>query len=567
MVERLEATAFGSYNSVQAFINANAILIENEVLDLSQRGLSSLEGIGAIPGAENVKYLYLNGNLFKEIPEGAFSRYENLEVLDLSDNPLAQVRSEAFLPLTNLKTLLLQSVALTKVPKELLEQNILLEHFSISGPSLSELPEGLLENQSELKTFSASGSSLASLPEKFFWPARDLTSIDLSFNKIATIDPAQFDSLSKLEFIDLSYNKIRQLKKEVFSQKPALKTIMIDENPVASLSTEVLRTIIPKGVWTDVPALVPEQPFSVNDLVDRLKSEGLNIGDALTRTEVGEEDLENRYIVLDLSNRGLTNLDGIEKLPAIFFDEAAHEGGIEHLRGEIDLGKDIRRIILTNNYISTLPDGILQPFPNVREFYARGNRLTAVPPYLFGQGTENWLDDLDLSNNQIERLVTPVEEEKLAEEGSGQDSSENSMNVNPFNSYPHLSKIFLVDNSIKIVPDHIFDKLTFLKEIHLERNRISFLAQDMFAHNPLMEVIHLQDNKLIHLPATLFIGLYSVREIDVSGNMLGQLNQYVFPPNAKLIFDPQHPAPLKVLAAKAYHEKFMRDLGLAQVIK
>ena len=159
------------YNSVQEAIDANAVDIQEGVLDLSGRNLRSLEGLDQIPRAEEVTFLNLSGNRFTEIPMGAFDRFEMLETLDLSDNPIEALRGDEFVPLTSMKSVSLYYINVADLPKNLLEHNRALEDFGVSSQSLASLPDGLLEHQQALKTFVAGNSGIASVPEKFFWPA------------------------------------------------------------------------------------------------------------------------------------------------------------------------------------------------------------------------------------------------------------------------------------------------------------------------------------------------------------------------------------------------------------
>ncbi len=77
--------------SIQDLINENALpAIEDGVLDLENRGITSFEGTENIPGHENIREVYLGFNKLTIIPI-KIKGFENVEKLFLRDNEIRKM--------------------------------------------------------------------------------------------------------------------------------------------------------------------------------------------------------------------------------------------------------------------------------------------------------------------------------------------------------------------------------------------------------------------------------------------------------------------------------------------
>lgn len=127
--------------------------IKDGTLDLSQKGLTSLDGLGEIEGIETVTQLYLNNNLLVSLPSGTLSNLANLKTLDISCNFLSLVPEE-FDDLRQLEALSLSNNFLSKLPEMNLPQ---LKELKVDGNSLEVFPLALL-NLANLNQIILSGN-------------------------------------------------------------------------------------------------------------------------------------------------------------------------------------------------------------------------------------------------------------------------------------------------------------------------------------------------------------------------------------------------------------------------
>ena len=115
-------------------------IIKNGTLNLSNKGLTSLNGLSEIRGIETVTKLYLDNNLLVSLPSGILAKLYNLKTLDISCNLLSLVPEE-FDSLLQLEMLFLSNNFLSRLPEMNLPQ---LKELRINDNSLEEFPLTLL---------------------------------------------------------------------------------------------------------------------------------------------------------------------------------------------------------------------------------------------------------------------------------------------------------------------------------------------------------------------------------------------------------------------------------------
>lgn len=93
-------------------------------LDLTSKGLESLEGLETIQEHDQVRMLFLSLNNIKEIPNNVFENFNNLHVLILNNNKIERVQQGAFAGLSNLKEVFFDNNNLSDEQQASIKQEI-----------------------------------------------------------------------------------------------------------------------------------------------------------------------------------------------------------------------------------------------------------------------------------------------------------------------------------------------------------------------------------------------------------------------------------------------------------
>ncbi len=342
----------------------------------------------------------------------------------------------------------------------------------------------------------------------------------LSDNNLTVIPEDLVSYAPELEELYLDGNSLQEIPSTLFDRNDSLKTVLFKGNPIKELPKEVIERFKKQRIYTDHPSVVAlAKEYSITQLLEDLRSEG----------KTPQDLVEDR--ILNLSNRQLTSLDGIDALKEL----------------------EANDIDLSNNYISHIPERALSGFRE--EIYwlrLDGNQLSSLPKALFGENVP--LLELNISDNKFTELPD-------------------------LNKYPNLRAFNARGNEVTHLRPTTFNRLQWLVEVHIEQNNLAELPPNLFKDNKMLKVVHLQENKIETFPPDIFDGLDELIELDLSDNRLGCQNEYVLPTievippqdefdeeNRGLVFEPQNGAPsLSVLSIRALLQK-LQGLPLEKVI-
>ncbi len=174
-------------------------------IDLSERGLTSLEGIELLP-LDQLKSFNLADNRLTEWDPAKFNMVRNLEDLCLSANSITHLEPETFRDFTDLRKLDLSYNGFSVFPMGLLQPLVMLEKLSLSGNQFAVVDAGIFQELTHLRELNISKNDLRGLPSTLF---RGLTA---------------------LQSIDLSSNEFFRLPQEIFHDLPNLQRIAIEDN-------------------------------------------------------------------------------------------------------------------------------------------------------------------------------------------------------------------------------------------------------------------------------------------------------------------------------------------------
>ncbi len=434
----------------------------------------------AFRGLPNLKRLAIIATPIKSLTAGTFEPLEHLEELILSETQIESIDKEAFRGLRRLKRLELHHNHLAVLPAHVFNEQENLEALFLNSNQLERIEPGAFDGLPSLKVLYLSHNTLTKLPKHVFSPLRSLQTVYLGHNSLVELDPA------------------------TFSSNHDLKKVFLENNPLPDLPESIIDQFKKNRTYTDHPAIqahLKDYYYSVAQLLADLQMKGISIESLVY--DYGE-------ILLDLSERGLTSIDGISALSGLEFNV----------------------LNLSNNYLSELPKDGLRTFRDqISWLQLRANLLTSVPRLFGEQGAI--LRELSVVRNKLSELPD-------------------------LSTYPELRIINVTHNNIQQLSPLAFLDLPNLEEVYLGENKLTKLPPHLFLQNPHLKIIHLDDNKIETFPPDSFIYLPELQELNLSNNMLGSEQQYNLPYLHQtddwqgLIFEPQKGSPsLNILAQRA----------------
>lgn len=98
------------------------------------------------------------------------------------------------------------------------------------------------------------------------------------------------------------------------------------------------------------------------------------------------------------------------------------------------------------------------------------------------------------------------------------------LEVQIFDKFQMLKRLYLQGNKITVLPKNIFCNLTRLRLIHLGDNKLTKLDDGIFQHNRKLKRIVLSDNEISEIEEAVFANLTNLRGLYLSGNQLTSFN-------------------------------------------
>lgn len=533
------------------------------------------------------------------VPNGSFIHLRNLQQLRLDHNHLRFLDPFAFRGLHQLKSLNLSFNYISELSPSLFDDLYNLTFLSLTNNKLKHLPHGIFDNPFNLNTLIIRQNNLTNFSEiaTAVSSLRNLTLLDLCFNQLTSLShsnvslPASLDTLylcrnnlstlgcqpsflGSIERLDLSYNS--ELPTEAFQ---GVNLSRINYLRLRSTRVDIVEFIKSSDIYAGHVDFTGTH-LNKGKLVKLCKLLKRKLS-RMTRLILAGNTIGN------LSANTLANCPTITKTLDLSSANQQRANCLHILREQ----RQITTFIAEHNHYSRLPTCTdHDPFGQLEELRYRYNRIIYVNPHAFHH-TPNlktlWLNintiafldqkalsglrqlsTLRLDNNLLNDLF-PVTFMDLF--------SLNSLNLrnnrisvifkNTFwnlknltildlggNKITHfeasglcglerLSKLYLDGNNLRTIDSsdyHIFQNT--LTSLDLRQNMINFEEDKNFS--PFVNLTILYDLKLdeqrphgLHiLPRGLFRGLYNLRSLYLTNNMITYLSADVFRDLKRLTF-------------------------------
>ena len=192
------------------------------------------------------------------------------------------------------------------------------------------------------------------------------------------------------------------------------------------------------------------------------------------------------------------------------------------------LASDLKELLLDENQLTTLPDGVFSPLSGLEHLQLQNNRLTTISSHLF-DGLNSLLV-LDLSGNRISdiHLEAWVPVPQLNRLELRNNIIGGTLNSTRLGALTQLSELELGGNQISEVTSDAFSLLPKLKGLNLARNRIPALPGNVFSTNTELEEVDASENEIGGLEADVFNETKRLTTLSLHGNRINTLPIYVF---------------------------------------
>ncbi len=221
----------------------------------------------------------------------------------------------------------------------------------------------------------------------------------------------------------------------------------------------------------------------------------------------------DEYGTVDLEKKGITSLQGIERLAALV---------------------NMNTLYLNGNKIQEVPGRIFERLVHLKSIDLESNQITVIHPEAF---IAPKLIEVHLYKNQIAHIP------------------ENAVNAD-------LESLNLGGNRFQSIPVNVLKPLTKLTYLSLDKNLISNVPPQAFNTLTNLESLHLDHNQIQRIPLNTFDALKKLEMLDLGNNPLGQLPIRLLKNQTELtMLDAAHIGLTRI--PELDHLKKLRDLDLS----
>jgi len=194
----------------------------------------------------------------------------------------------------------------------------------------------------------------------------------------------------------------------------------------------------------------------------------LSVQDLIDRNEFPAVEEADGY--LDLSDKGLTSLFGLENVP-----------NPEQITG----------LFLENNKIAYIPDHAFDRFPNLKNLNLMYNPIIQIQPGLFDMLLN--LEELHLEDTSLVEIPPKA-----------------------FDALRKLKVLHLFNNKLESIPADAITNLIALEEFDIHNNKIEFINPNFLENQPDLKVVNVSRNKLSQLPSIMHLKV--LKELHIAEN-------------------------------------------------
>ncbi|XP_030028439.2 protein artichoke [Manduca sexta] len=486
---RLDNNMFSEINNhtLGSLINVNEIRFNNnklkfiskysfansakvEEIHLDHNEITFIES-GAFTEMRDLKYLSLHNNYLINLNDVLPKSSSNLLTLHLEFNSLSLISNFMFQSQNNLNYFSLRYNHIKFVTKNTFRNLNFITRLELDNNEISIIEDFSLQHLNSTRSLELQNNFIRNITNYTFFGLSELEDLDVSYNAITFIYDMAFETLKKLRSLNLSFNPLRVLHKNMFQQSLPLSSLYVDNCEVEHIENDTF--------------------FGLNNLKTlSLKNNSLKSVDLASINVPGLKHLSLSFNVLDS-----LPADSFSQLPLLEVLYLEH-CNIEHIfEGTFKYNRNLLRLNLAQNIISTIPSNLLVAGNSMSEFNISNNFLDYMPYDAFYDFTE--VETLDVADNLLPKIeLTGLE--KLIK----------------------LKYLTLRKNEIKSII--VRKKLEFneLISFDISYNRLENLPVVIFDIFPNILYVNVSNNDIVHFDFLLSykrVGI-SLMNVDISKN-------------------------------------------------
>lgn len=429
---------------------------------------------------------------------------ETLDALFLAENDLHELPEDSLVSLKRLNQLTLDHNHIQKLKMDVLPES--LHTLSVQHNHLSELP--LIEPLHKLTRLYLRGNNLQTVPRYSLENVRLLDKLDIGDNLIRSLTSIFNNSLA-IRDLNLDSNKITTLSDDVFRGLNAGR-IILAMNEIENISDNAFRSLENSLEYIDLELnFLQEFPSALGNL-RKLKFLYIPSNQITYLNENVFENCSNTLKALSLAGNQLLEIPQSALAKCL---KLAHVNLGYNVIGEIrsqdfiGWGDFLDTLLLQNNRIIRLSNGVFNSTPHLKELSVSFNRLVEVEADVFS--------DISLNLRSLEMSFSLYQDEFPEDL------------LKPLKNIVWLS---LDNNNLKIISKDALRTLRSLQYINLESNKFIDLPVGLFnnIYHYNLKDIRLSYNHINKLSSKSFYSLNNLQSIVLTGNNIQQIDAFSF---------------------------------------
>lgn len=506
-----------------------------KILDLSHNKLGRVPSNCFYSTRDSLEVLFLSYNQISTFDFYAFSSLVLLKELRLSHNKIVNIGFILY-PLRNLRILYLDHNLIREINGRVLDQSISLRDLDLSFNNINLIDDRSFASLKNLSELNLCSNNISSIKEIMLRNNTRLTVLDLSFNNLTEIEPGAFSLMENLNYIGLERAFAMVIKEHVFKGVKARNLTIagsninkIEDRAFISMGDTLLALNLSSSEIHEVSENALDELFELSDLdisnnqlseisfrtYDLRNLRKLNLRNNSIR-ELKPQSFKylNSLRELDLSNNDIQTIPAMtfKNLRYVKIFQIAHNKMDSILISNTFYGlENVEKLELINTEVQRWDNYALSGLKSVKVLNASLGQLAYIDRYAFTE-TGN-IEILDLSSNQIQNFNCKLLPNNKLKEVYLNNNQLSSFSKKNFDGLDVLEILNLSNNKLFTLESSAFSALKSLSYLDLSHNPDLKLAGNVFDSLVQLDTVLLKN---VSNQITFETGSVTIRNLDIS---------------------------------------------------